>query len=371
MCVIIHKPRGINVSEDVLALAHRGNRHGAGYVLSTPDGDVYFAKGFLNDKKMVEFLNQMCMELGIASEDMEIVFHFRISTAGNIDALNTHPFVVDEKLIYKTQGKVENAWVLSHNGHHITFPPLFGIDESELSIYSDTFLMVRDGIAQCMPKLRVKILKEYAKRGQKYAVMFPTGEVKRYGDWKYDEDSKCYFSNMFWKPYKPRRYERKSATQTSLPWRTSTSDYDSSMKDYVYDDEYGVWYKVPAEHDDFDIEIPDDNCSHEFTSLDRENGYTYCDVCSGNMSKYCKHEDIDEDGYCSTCEDLVGVPSDDTRECDHPRTQEMDSWSVNGYETTEIECLDCKAVLSVKYKYPDELMESIDSKGDEDDVTSG
>ena len=272
MCVIVHKPRGIEVNTEALALCHRANTHGGGYMLSTPDGDVYFAKGFTNDEMMVEFLNQFSSEVGVNTSDMEIVFHFRISTAGNINPMNCHPFIIDEKSIYKTQGKVENLWLIAHNGHHSFFPAEWGIDKSELKIYSDTFLLTRDFLALAKPKLRMNVLDHLKSRGQKYAIMLPNGDVKRLGDFQYDEETKCYYSNNFWKPITPR-----------IPERTATQTTYIDTDEYIYDPKYDLWYSVSNDTGELK-EVEDDDGLKEM----------YCEDCNDNRLHYEVYDEAND-----------------------------------------------------------------------------
>jgi len=367
MCVIIHKPVGVEVDTDILRLSHNANTHGAGYMLSTPDGRVYFAKGFINDTKMVEFLDQMCTEVGVPSVDMEIVFHFRISTAGNINAMNCHPFVVDKKAIYKTQGKVDNRWVLMHNGHHSLFPTIFGIDRDELAIYSDTFLMVRDGLAQVSTKIRKNIIEDFSKRGQKYAIMYPNGSVKRYGSWSFDEDSGCYFSNMYWKPYTRTEIVSRTSPRSYVP---TTSGLQGELmrdpnSDYVYDDEYKVYYKVPKVDGDIPPwDMPDPDCPHSVVNIDDGDGYMYCEDCGGNMTLHCNHPTVSEGGemkgYCVICGEHVGLANSDPDKCGHPDTSIVYDTAEDGRRIRAEECDCCGDWLSTRWLDPRYEVQDVD-----------
>lgn len=80
MCVIIIKPRGVDMpSEDILAAAAQANPHGFGFVSETD----YFRS--LN-------LNTFLDRLAGVSRDENCIIHFRLATHGTVRRANCHPF---------------------------------------------------------------------------------------------------------------------------------------------------------------------------------------------------------------------------------------------------------------------------------------
>ena len=109
MCIIIHKPAGVDVSSSFKKFDTL-NPDGAG-VAWIEKNTVKMQKGFFNYKKIPHLV------------DFEAVFHFRLATSGLINRENCHPFFISK-----------NTYVF-HNG---IFNHLNGLDEKK----SDTTLFV-------------------------------------------------------------------------------------------------------------------------------------------------------------------------------------------------------------------------------------
>lgn len=85
MCVIVHKPKGVKISEDLMSELWNRNPDGAGYVVNVKN-QWKRKKGIM---LKVDFLNAIKSYLG---EDTEFVAHLRIKTKGSICSEHTHPF---------------------------------------------------------------------------------------------------------------------------------------------------------------------------------------------------------------------------------------------------------------------------------------
>lgn len=87
MCVIIRKPKNIEVSTDILKLCWNANKDGAGFMYSE-DNKLVFKKGLMSFE---DFLKEYdaCNPI-----DKEVIIHFRFATHGAIANEQTHPFII-------------------------------------------------------------------------------------------------------------------------------------------------------------------------------------------------------------------------------------------------------------------------------------
>lgn len=97
MCLIIHKPRGVEIPADLLEAAVSLNRDGWGLMGFAPDGGL-----------LVERHANVVLEDILATEkryrEAEYVLHLRKRTRGAADVDNAHPF------------KITNGIYMMHNG---------------------------------------------------------------------------------------------------------------------------------------------------------------------------------------------------------------------------------------------------------------
>jgi predicted glutamine amidotransferase len=114
MCIIVAKNKGIKMpSKDVLKNCFDYNSDGAGYMY-VKNGKVYINKGFMTFDKFYESLEKLNRIHNL--DKHAIVMHFRISTAGNVDGGNCHPYPItnNEKHLRKENFVTDIG--MAHNG---------------------------------------------------------------------------------------------------------------------------------------------------------------------------------------------------------------------------------------------------------------
>lgn len=100
MCLIIHKPRGIEIPADLLEAAVSLNRDGWGLMGFSKDGDL-----------LVERHAKVDLQQILATErklrDSEYVLHLRKRTRGAADVDNAHPFKIIDGVYMMHNGTIK------------------------------------------------------------------------------------------------------------------------------------------------------------------------------------------------------------------------------------------------------------------------
>ncbi|MDD1620186.1 MAG: class II glutamine amidotransferase [Methylococcaceae bacterium] len=97
MCLIIHKPKGVQVHPDLLHSACQYNPHGYGLMALTGPQKISIHRHHCTN---FDELRRAYMQVA----KHECVIHLRLCTRGNITRTNTHPF------------RVTNSIYMAHNG---------------------------------------------------------------------------------------------------------------------------------------------------------------------------------------------------------------------------------------------------------------
>lgn len=100
MCMIALQPAGVQLSGNKFRNAWARNKDGGGYAYPLDDG-IVIKKGYFKPDVMLEDYRADVK----AHPDVPFLIHFRISTSGALDEINTHPHRVRPDL------------VIAHNGH--------------------------------------------------------------------------------------------------------------------------------------------------------------------------------------------------------------------------------------------------------------
>jgi len=385
MCVIIHKPTGVPIDYTIIEDAFWANPDGCGYAASTPEGYIRYDKGFFSTFTMLDSLFAFADEMSVALDDMSIIFHYRIGTAGKLNTMNCHPFVVDKKLVFSPKGDNPDRPLLTHNGHISLFPAWFNIDREEFKIFSDTFVLTRDVLAHCDTEMMFRILDNVG--FQKFALMMPSGKVKRFGAFTYQYG--MHFSNMNWqwsyakktsvtkaktrvakwagKPIvTPKPPIKKAQFQTFQPkdWTKKKQGDKAEITTYAPfeqitgDSKPKLWSKEY-------FEIPDPHCLHRLLDWQFVDGQevTICLDCGGNLSKYCLHEVV-ESGYCAICYEPMSdiVLGKDVESCKHEKVETRRYPIKDGIMWVQ-ECQDCLEWLTETVEMTDEaVIAGVESK---------
>jgi len=115
MCVIIIKPIGKDIDEDILERCWQGNPHGSGFMYAD-GGKLTVVKGMMI---LDDFLIEYNKHNGISKN---LIIHFRFATSGKINAKQTHPFwIFDEKLAFAHYGHIGNIIDIQSESDTIVF----------------------------------------------------------------------------------------------------------------------------------------------------------------------------------------------------------------------------------------------------------
>ena len=99
MCLIIHKPKGVQVHLDLLHSACEYNPHGYGLMaLTGPQKISIHRHPYTNFDELRRAYLQVAK--------YECVIHLRLRTRGNITRMNTHPFRVTESIYMAHNGNL-------------------------------------------------------------------------------------------------------------------------------------------------------------------------------------------------------------------------------------------------------------------------
>lgn len=138
MCIIVSKEKGVALpSKATLERCFKYNRDGAG-LMFTNKGKVNIVKGFMNFKDFYEYL--MKLDKIHNFKEKALVMHFRISTGGNVDGGNCHPYPIssNEKDLRKTYISTELG--MAHNG-------IISMYNKKHSVLNDTQMFIKECVS--------------------------------------------------------------------------------------------------------------------------------------------------------------------------------------------------------------------------------
>ena len=189
MCVIIGKPEWEALpSLDVIENCFENNPDGAGFMYRL-DNAVKIRKGFMTLQDLLAAL-----ETEGINEKHEVIYHFRIATAGSVKPENCHPFPASADM-EKLRGKsITTDYGIAHNG-------ILNYQEDKINDLSDTMSFIKDFLSDkaIVSTFHEKQIQEALKpiiSGSKFAVMTPY-ETHLAGD--FIEDNGLFYSNTSYK----------------------------------------------------------------------------------------------------------------------------------------------------------------------------
>ena len=201
MCIICFKPSGAALpTKETLETCFKYNPDGAGYAVKRANSrTVYFRKGFFDFEELYSALSAEKIE-----KDDICAVHFRIATNGALEEKNCHPFFPAEnpELVYSIEGTVKS--VLFHNG---ILPKKYSFSPA----VSDTYLF-SCALGKKEKKLIIKetAIKDFIEReteGSRILYIHAgEGIIVKSGNWEYDENTGCFFSNNTYKPFRYSSY---------------------------------------------------------------------------------------------------------------------------------------------------------------------
>jgi len=195
MCVIVYKPRDVEIDMKVLYECWESNSDGAGLMFAE-DGKLKVAKGFMKWRSLKRYIKKTGINRLNA---LPICFHFRIATHGTVTERNCHPFSVDENM------------AMAHNGVISGMSKYIDEDED----VSDSEMFLRRYVRDAFSILHIKNMQKGEPINDLFAsfigankllFMDNDGEVaivnETQGSWpKAGLGEGMWFSNTHWKPW--------------------------------------------------------------------------------------------------------------------------------------------------------------------------
>lgn len=229
MCVIIHKPAGIQLGttyQDVMDTCEEAaamNSDGFG-IQAWRDGNLVANWRSTDQKKILEVAYA-----NLTQPDLEVVAHWRLATHGVIHEVNCHPFPINRKLSFFHNG------ILSEFGSNQK-----GREKSDTLDFVERVLRPQFGWWRNKPTPHhEELIKKYAV-GQRFAITsLTTGKVWRYGQWE-EQDGVWYSNDWLLRGYKGNwaggwRWTDQDEAEYYKYRDDGLVDYvwDSDLKDYV------------------------------------------------------------------------------------------------------------------------------------------
>lgn len=228
MCLLIYKPADKPIPEDHLKTAWESNGDGAGLAWPSEQNNIIrIKKGFMKHQPLIQ---------SIASrQQSELLIHLRFATHGLKDSTNTHPFRINEHLVF------------AHNGVLTEMPK-----EKERS---DTRIFVEDVIRPLLGTQKEVhpwqlLILEMALGRDKGLIMGPTTSYilnESLGSW----EGGIWYSNTTYKTKKFRNYTTYNPKNTYLPVSTQNYWWEDELEkawDDQYGDKHGNWPDTPITH---------------------------------------------------------------------------------------------------------------------------
>ena len=191
MCLIIYHPENTNmVSKNLLKRVWKRNDDGAGYSFwDTTAKTWHVRKGFMEWEDFWKSFNENNF-----SKSSVWIAHFRISTAGDTDQGNTHPFIncSNYDIMRKLEFSAKN--IVFHNG-------MIGQGEKNIS---DTMLHIKHYIYPLFSKITKRTIKKIIQKlcdtSSNRWLLTKGRTLYLFGDW--EEDDGVFYSNTTYKPAK-------------------------------------------------------------------------------------------------------------------------------------------------------------------------
>ncbi len=281
MCIIIAKKRGYELpGKDILERCWNRNSQGAG-IAYTKNGAVKIEKGFMKKEELLYRLETLGNEIDIVESAMLI--HFRISTSGNVDEGNCHPYPVtdDKKKIRELELSCDLA--IAHNGMIYDFTNAKSIfNDSQLFIMKVLVPLYRLNSEHDFYKHeKIRYLISNSINDSRIAFLDKNGDILTIGKW-YEENGIQYSNNGYKKimsygvgkrKAKTSRFIRDSSVcyvdgaQCSKEYFNTLLEDFSPLTEEVYDvNGYEIW----SPNDGLEYYV--DDWSHEIYLLEEETG---------------------------------------------------------------------------------------------------
>lgn len=266
MCIAILKPKGMDISKEILQTCSEANPDGMGF--------AYIDKDRMYIKKFMEF-DEFYKAFKKVKNKSTMLIHFRIATHGKVELDNCHPFFLNSRM------------ALIHNG------VISGYGDKEKK--SDT----RDFIDRVIGNISWKQWKNPSFRElvgksigySKLAILDITG------DYYIINEDKGYWDNGIW--YSNKSYEpKKKVTYITYPTTTTNTSKDY---DPYGDEDYDTWwsktYSTKFNDTTTDKESTSKKYDSSVSSTDDEKVIYKCKCCGAEFNEDYEMDDV----LCEVC----------------------------------------------------------------------
>ena len=222
MCIIINKQKGTEVpSKETIRQCWKSNPHGAGVMYSTGE-DVIIKKGFMTLEEFEAYIDSIDNPT-----DKGIVYHFRITSHGETNQQNTHPFPISKKIEDLKTLDVRTDVGFAHNG-------IISLTSRDRDItkygISDTMVFLEKYVSKIFYLSRRELNQDVLDLiddlgNSKFSILDKHGEIYTLGNFIEDEETGLSFSNTSYKPYVATKYGK----------------YNPKTKAFDYKD----WFVIP------------------------------------------------------------------------------------------------------------------------------
>ena len=211
MCIIITKDAGVATpNTKVLKRCFHGNPDGAGLAWRDAyTGQIHISKGYMRIAGFLKAHRKLAKLYDLQACD--VIYHFRIATAGDVSPGLCHPFPVSDKIAELIAPRLTPRIAVAHNGH-ITGTSAgdsyYSYTAGKYSYspdVSDTSAFIQDELtplASDFPRFyESPALMSFiqARINSKMAFLTPTG-IYRTGHFIHDKPTGLYYSNGGYKP---------------------------------------------------------------------------------------------------------------------------------------------------------------------------
>lgn len=224
MCVIAVQPRGKTISEQTFKNCFENNPDGCGFMYAK-NGKVYGRKGIMTFKEFIKEQKKI-------PKDVDVIYHFRISTHGGVNPQLTHPFPLSGSFEKLHATSWTASYGVAHNGifSSVTAPE----GESDTEVFITNILKPLQELSTLKQNLIIDKFYDdiigSAVGSSRLAILYKNGHYMLYGyGWVNGTDG-CYYSNS---SYSYPKY---------TPQNNNTKYYGNSntanKTDYDYEYEY-------------------------------------------------------------------------------------------------------------------------------------
>lgn len=249
MCVIINKRRGIELlDKDTLRSAFIHNPDGAGIAWTdgTPEHPkkIKLRKGFMDFNSLWEFLEKLKKIYGNNLKDLSMIIHCRITTHGQTNAENTHPFPLSNDIEDLQAIRLNNLdTVIAHNGvvGSVYIPATSTLSDTMVFIKNQLYPIAELNNEWYRSERMLKALHEIIT--SKLSILNSKGEIFTVGGFhnRYDglEYSNLHFENMYYQyNYRHNDYRFLNDDMDDDLLNLSLSEYIELTGQEVYDKLY-------------------------------------------------------------------------------------------------------------------------------------